>query len=348
MFLKELLKKTGLDYEVIDHKVSNITDYSKDCITNSIFFCIEGYNKDGHLYIDEAIGNGCRTIFLERKVNEYVGINYIYVENCKKVLAILLYYFNYHKLKRVKIIGVTGTNGKTTTSSNVYNMLNYFGYKCALIGSNGFKYNNYKLNHNNTTPDITTLYKYIDYCFKKHIKYISMEISSIAVSELRCFMLDFYAIIFTNMSEDHLDYHKTIDNYLHNKLIPIYNLKPKSNLIINKDDNYYNEVVKHTKCQIYTYSIYSKSNYKALNPKSNDKEICFVLNNQVYHQKVLGLFNIYNLLPLFFFKDKLKINDTEFMEFIYTLGPTDGRMNLINFQNKNVLIYKYKEVKKYD
>jgi UDP-N-acetylmuramoyl-L-alanyl-D-glutamate--2,6-diaminopimelate ligase len=165
-----------------------------------------------------------------------------------------------------------------------------------------------------------------------------MEISSIGISELRCHMLEFYLIVFTNISEDHLDYHKTIDNYLFNKLIPIYNLSKKSHLIINKDDGSYKEIVKHTKCLVHTYSIYSKSDYKALNPKTNEDEICFIIGEQVYHQKVLGLFNIYNVLPLFFFKDKFKISDDEFKDFISSLGPIDGRMNQIKFNNRNVII----------
>ena len=230
MNLSNLLKKMNINCDCIDHKIDKIVDSSKDAIPNSIFFCINGYFTDGHLFIDEAVGNGARTIILERKVNEYVGVNYIYVENVKKLLASSLYYYNYHQLKSIKIIGVTGTNGKTSTSTNIYNMLNYFNHKCALIGSNGFKYNNYYKSHPNTTPSITILYDYINYCYKKRIKYIAMEISSIAVSELRCHMLDFYAIVFTNMSEDHLDYHKTIDNYLFNKLIPIYNLSKHSHL----------------------------------------------------------------------------------------------------------------------
>lgn len=338
MNLGKLLNKVNIDCEFFEHKVTKIVDSSKEAIKDSIFFCINGYTNDGHLYIDEAIGNGCKTIFLEKKVNEYVGINYIYVENAKKMLATVLYYFNYHKTKNIKIIGVTGTTGKTSTSHNIYNMLNHFNHKCALIGSSGFKYNNYFKSHSNTTPNICLLYDYIDYCYKKRIKFLCMEISSIAISELRCHRLEFYSIVFTNMSEDHLDYHKTIENYLFNKLIPIYNLDINSHLIINKDDFYYKEVIKHTKCKVHTFSINAKSDYKALNPKHNENEICFMLNNQIYHQKVIGLFNIYNLLPLFFFKDELNINEDEFKEFILKLGPIDGRMNLITFNNRNVII----------
>jgi UDP-N-acetylmuramoyl-L-alanyl-D-glutamate--2,6-diaminopimelate ligase len=338
MNLGKLLNKMNIECDFIDHNVSKIVDSSKEPIKDSICFCINGYSNDGHLFIDEAIGNGCRTIFLEKKVNEYVGINYIYVENAKKVLATCLHYYNYHKTKNIKIIGVTGTTGKTSTSHNIYNMLNHFNHKCALIGSSGFKYNNYHKSHANTTPNICVLYEYIDYCYRKRIKYIVMEISSIAVSELRCHRLDYYAIIFTNMSEDHLDYHKSIENYLFNKLIPIYTLSTKSHLIINKDDFYYKEVIKHTKCKVHTFSINAKSNYKALNPKFNENEICFIVNNIIYRQKVLGLFNIYNLLPLFFFKDILNINEEDFKEFIYNLGPVDGRMNVIKFLNRNVII----------
>ena len=174
------------------------------------FIALKGINGDGHNYIDDAISRGASKIICEHG-------NY---DNCEIVDDTNKYLREYIKnnyvdiIKNLKLIGITGTNGKTTTSYLIYQAMNIVGIKCAYIGTIGFYMNGKMYDNTNTTPDILSLYHMLIECVRNNIEYVVMEVSSQGLAYNRVEFLKFDYAVFTNLTEDHLDFHKTMDNYL--------------------------------------------------------------------------------------------------------------------------------------
>ncbi len=327
MNAKKLLKKLGFKIN-IDHKIEGITDNYKEVKKNYIYIGKEEY------YLD-AIKNGAKTIIIEDNISSNEA-NIIYTADYRNTLAKALYYYNYNKISKLKIIGVTGTNAKTTTSLAIYYYLKYINIPVMYIGSNGVYYNDIKIKTNNTTLGIIDLYKYLNLAYKNNIKYISMELSSIGIDQRRIHKIFFDILIFTNITQDHLDYHKNIYNYRFSKMIPFIE-QNKGFQIINSDDSFYKEIMAHSKVKYYTYGINNNSDYKIdiINKSLNGST--FNVNNITYHTNLIGSFNIYNLLPTIIISNKL-FNNKKISEFIFSLNMKEGRMNLYNIKNYNIII----------
>ena len=198
------------------------------------FVAIKGYTVDGHNYIDSAIKNGASEVIAEKDVNASVPITV--VEDSAKYFQEKLvreYSSNY---KNLKIVGITGTNGKTTSAYLSYQAINLLGHKAAYIGTLGFMCGDYHEELPNTCPEILTIYKLLEYCVNKNVEYVIMEISSHALDLKRIEGINFDVCAFTNLTEDHLDYHKTMDNYLNCKLMILDYLKKDGVMLVNKDD----------------------------------------------------------------------------------------------------------------
>ncbi len=327
MNAKKLLKKLGFKIN-IDHNIEGITDNYKEVKNNYIYIGKEEY------YLD-AIKNGAKTIIIEDNISSNEA-NIIYTADYRNTLAKALYYYNYNKISKLKIIGVTGTNAKTTTSLAIYYYLKYINIPVMYIGSNGVYYNDIKIKTNNTTLGIIDLYKYLNLAYKNNIKYISMELSSIGIDQRRIHEIFFDVLIFTNITQDHLDYHKNIYNYRFSKMIPFIE-QNKGFQIINCDDSFYKEIIAHSKVKYYTYGINNNSDYKIdiINKSLNGST--FNVNNINYHTNLIGSFNIYNLLPTIIISNKL-FNNKKISEFIFSLDMKEGRMNLYNIKNYNIII----------
>ena len=338
MKVNRLLKKINLNLVIENHDVFCITNNSNACIKNSIFVPIVGSRYNGYDFIEEAIKNGAKTIIHDRYVKKINGINYVSSYNNKKALADLLYYYNYKKINKIKFIGVVGTNGKTTTSTLIYNFLQYVGKRAMLIGTNGVIMSGISKELYNTTPDICILYELIDYAYKNDIEYIVMEASSIGVLEHRVDKIPFKYLIFTNFSEDHLDYHKSMDNYLNAKALLFDKLKSDSYAIINKDDEAYKRIIKNCDAKIIDYSINDVSMFEAYSVRYIDEGIRFRVNHVEYKTNLLGTFNVYNILPLVALSSILGCGHLELSHFLSGFKCVDGRMNLMIKDNKKVII----------
>ena len=198
------------------------------------FVAIKGYTVDGHNYIESAIKNGASEIIAEKKVEKAVPVTV--VEDSAKYFQEKLvkeYSSNY---KNLKIVGITGTNGKTTSAYLTYQTINLLGHKAAYIGTLGFMCDEYYEELPNTCPEILTIYKLLEYCTSNDVEYVIMEISSHALDLRRIEGINFDVCAFTNLTEDHLDYHKTMENYLNCKLMILDYLKKDGIMLVNKDD----------------------------------------------------------------------------------------------------------------
>lgn len=277
-------------------------------------------------YIKEAIEKGAQKVIVEEGNYE---IETQIVKNTRNYLIKYLDNKYKNKFKKIKIIGITGTNGKTTSCYLLWQILNKLNIKCAYIGTIGFYMDKKITNLNNTTPDILDIYTMINKCIDNNYKYIVMEVSSQALDMNRLGKLKFDYAVFTNLTQDHLDYHKTINNYIKAKQILFKHTK---NAVINIDDKYSKEFLLNNKN--YTFG-YNNSNYVISNYKIN-KYTSFNLNNKKYKTNILGKYNINNLVISLIILDleKLKLNKT----ILTKLSYPPGRLELVEKNTNKIFI----------
>ena len=263
------------------------------------FVAIKGYTVDGHDYIEDAIKNGATAIIAEKEVKCSVPVTV--VENSAEYYQKLLVKEYKDDFKDLKLIGITGTNGKTTSAYLTYQMLLSLGKKVAYIGTLGFMCEDYFEELPNTSPEILTTYKLLDKAKNLKCEYVVMEVSNFALDQKRIEGLEFVAGAFTNLTEDHLDYHKTMENYLEAKLKLTDYIKKDGVLLVNKDDEAskrFIERFKNTKTYGFgdaDYDIMSAD----IHPDYTDIE--FKINEKKYNVKVnlTSKFNVYNYFTMF-------------------------------------------------
>lgn len=288
-----------------------------------IFVAIKGHTVDGHDYINEAIKNGASKIICEKEINS--SIPYEIVNDTNEYLKNVLVAEYSDEINKLKLIGVTGTNGKTTTCYLTYQMLQKLGKSVAYLGTIGYYQNEKYIELNNTTPDILTLYKLLIDAVNDGIEYLVMEVSSHALSFERIAGLKFIAGAFTNLTEDHLDYHKTMDAYLKEKLKLVNYLKNDATMLINSDDESGEKfkIFKNFK----TYGMngdYKIDEYEILPDHTNLK---FSYENKNYQvtTNLTSKFNIYNYLTCLSILNSIGFNIEDIINVTKEVYPPKGR-----------------------
>ena len=346
MYLKSLLKKCGMDVIVINnHFVSKLANNSANCIKDAIFFAVKGYQTNGHLYIDDAIKNGAKTIVYEDDIikNNY-EINYLQVDDVKKYVALMAKYYYHNLSRKYKVIVATGTKGKSSVTTLLFDYLNYLSYKPLLIGTCGVFFNDEKTATKNTTPDILTIYELMKKYYQKGARHLIMEASSIAICEKRLAYLDIDVIIFTNLGQDHLDYHLSLADYKYAKglLINQLSFNKKKAIILNKDDDYYLFYKNLSLNKTISYGIKRSSNYQGINLHNNLFFNSFIVKIRGIRYRIKtpfsGDFNIYNILAVMATIDFLKLSLFNFTKMLNLYLPIEGRMNIIKHQEKRFII----------
>ena len=293
------------------------------------FIALKGINGDGHNYIDDAISRGASKTICEHG-------NY---DNCEIVEDTNKYLREYVKnnyvdiIKNLKLIGITGTNGKTTTSYLIYQAMNIVGVRCAYIGTIGFYMNGKMYDNTNTTPDILSLYHMLIECVRNDIEYVVMEVSSQGLAYNRVEFLKFDYAVFTNLTEDHLDFHKTMDNYLDCKLRLFSMLMDNGVSIVNSDDKYYKKFITNN-CITYGES----GDYKISDINYDINECSFKVNNIDYKSELIGSYNIYNISVVIIILELLNIKSGRIKETISKLESAPGRMDKIKYNDSIVII----------
>lgn len=345
MKINKLLRKARLKKVLINHEVGHLTDDSRDCCDGAVYVAVCGERSNGANFIHEAILNGARTVVTAQRCIEEKNINYVYVEDARKALSELARVYYKNVSSKLKLIGVIGTNGKTTTSTIAYEFFEFLHKPSMLIGSNGIFFKGYEARIDNTTPHILTIYRYLALAKKKRIKYVFMEVSSISVDQLRVNGLEFYTLIFTNFSEDHLDYHHSMDKYFGCKLIPFAQLKRTKYAILNSDDPSSKTIRKFCQSNIVDYGYKNDARYQANKPCVSKDGIQFFFKNIYFKSSLLGEFNLYNTLTVLPLCDILHIPYLYYASFLGQYKEVAGRMNLITFKGKSIIIdYAHTEV----
>lgn len=289
------------------------------------FVAIKGYTVDGHDYIESAIKNGATAIIAEKEVNCSVPVTV--VKNSAEYYQKLLVKEYKDKFKNLKLIGITGTNGKTTSAYLTYQMLNLLGKKTAYIGTIGFMYDNVHKELPNTSPEILTIYKLLMEAKKSQCEYVVMEVSNFALDLKRIEGLQYIAASFTNLTEDHLDYHKTMENYMNAKLKLTNYIKKDGVLTVNIDDEVsqkFIEKFKNTK----TYG-YKQADYQIIKDDihPDHTDIDFKIYNKDYTvtTNLTSKFNIYNYFTMFSMLHELGFTAEELIEKTKKLKAPKGR-----------------------
>ncbi|MBP3461933.1 MAG: UDP-N-acetylmuramoyl-L-alanyl-D-glutamate--2,6-diaminopimelate ligase [Bacilli bacterium] len=307
---------------------------SKEVTYGDTFIALRGNNNDGHKFIDEAIKNGATEIICE--YGDY-DVHTIIVPNTKDYLNEYLNDNYKYLLDNLKIIGITGTNGKTTTAFITSSILNKLNINSAYIGTIGF-YINGKLikNLNNTTPDTLTLYKLIKEAKENNCKFIVMEVSSHSLDMNRLASIKLDIALFTNLTQDHLDYHKNMNNYLNSKLKIINYLKDDGILIVNNDSEYSKYFNFKNKKSIGK----NLSTYQILDYVNSKDLIVFKYEDKKYEVKInlKSKFNVYNYISSLAILNSLGINIKDIINVSNLVEAPPGRMETFIYKNNYIII----------
>lgn len=302
----------------------NLKDDSRKIKKGDTFIALKKVH-DGHEYINDAIKNGANKIIAERGIYE---VDTLIVPDTHKYLVDYLYDNYYDKIKHLKLIGMTGTNGKTTTCFLIYQALNKLNIKCAYIGTIGFYLDKKVRDLSNTTPDILEIYEMLLECAFNDIEYVVMECSSHALSMKRLDKLKFKFGIFSNLTEDHLDYHGSFDNYVKAKQILFDNVTDKT--FVNIDDEYKDYFIKDNSI---TYGL-NKSDYHLTDYVISLDGSSFKVNGNSYKTKLIGKHNLYNILVVIALLLELNL-DTSVIE---NLECPKGRMDIVRKESNLVIV----------
>ncbi|MGF6906929.1 UDP-N-acetylmuramoyl-L-alanyl-D-glutamate--2,6-diaminopimelate ligase [Fusobacterium sp. PH5-44] len=326
----------GVEHQILQNLVENDEKYndihydSRKVTENDIFVALEGSIVDGHNYIKNAYENGAKCIIVSKKVDLEFPITYILVENLRKKLAIISSNFYQWPQNKLKIIGFTGTNGKT---SSTYFLENIIGSeKVARLGTIEYKIGNDIVEAENTTPESLDIVKFCKKAVERNMEYLIMEISSHALEIGRVDMLSFDVAIFTNLTQDHLDFHESMENYFNAKRRLFFMLKEKKHCVINIDDSYGKILYDDVGGISYGINSMSQIHGRILHIENDGQEVEIKIEDKLYNLKInlLGKFNLYNILGVIGAAKILGFDNGTIMEKIKTLKDAPGRYELVN------------------
>ena len=302
------------------------------------FVAIKGLYTDGHDFIEKAIQNGAKKIIAEH--GDY-SVETEIVEDTRVYLANYLKNKYKDELSKITFIGLTGTNGKTTSCYLMYQALNKLGKKTAYIGTIGFYVDGKVKDLDNTTPDLLDLYEMFEYCINNNVEVITMEVSSHALALDRVLGLEFDFACFTNLTQDHLDFHHDFKNYEEAKLKLFKMLRNKKVAIINADDPYHNDFMLPQNNNI-TYGSFENADFNIEQYKLNIDSCEFTLkfNNEIYEIKINipGKYNIYNYMNLFILLLNMGYSVETILNLTENLQAPSGRFETLKYKDSSIVI----------
>lgn len=325
--------------EFKDFEVKLLTQDTREVVPGSVFVAIKGFTVDGHKFVKQAIEKGAGMIIAQEKVDAG-PVPVVYVNNTNRALAILSNCFYDSPSHKMKMIGVTGTNGKTTVTHMIEAICRGCGQQTGLIGTMYRRIGRKKYPTSNTTPDILTLQRTFEKMAAAKVDTVAMEVSSIALVQGRVWGIDFDIAVFTNFTQDHLDYHKTMANYAHAKSLLFSQLgnryTPKGDpkvAVMNIDDPMGKKFQQDTAAQILTYGINEPAMIRASNVHVHERGTDFDLSvfGEKHHLRVktVGLFNVYNLLAAFGAGYAAGISVDEMISVLEKFPGVKGRLQLL-------------------
>ncbi len=339
MKLKDILQ--GIDitqiYNNDDIDISHITNNSRDCKKGSLFVAVRGFQTDGHKYISSAIENGASAVICE-EYNPALSCTQVVVPYSRRAEAVAASNFYGKPHKKFSLIGVTGTNGKTTVTYLVKHILEMQGKKVGLIGTNQNMIADEVFETGRTTPDSIELQGIFAKMAAESVDYCIMEVSSHALELDRVYGCHFCTGAFTNLTQDHLDFHKTMENYALAKA-KLFSIS--DNAIINIDDAYSDTMVSKATNKLFTYSSLNDSNLKAENITLSSRGVSFDLSGEKMFLAIPGEFSVYNALCAIGIALSLGISLKDIKEALLTAHGVKGRAEIVKTNTDYTVLIDY-------
>ena len=344
MILSDILN--GVDVlDILGNKeieISEIVFDSRKVIENSLYIAIKGTLADGHQYISSAIEKGAKGIVCEvLPEQKEEGIIYIKVENSSKVLGLLASNFYGNPSEKLTLVGITGTNGKTSVSTLLFDIFKKMGYSSVLISTVEYRIGDEVFPSTHTTPDIITLNKILYKAVEQGCQYAFMEVSSHGIHQGRIDGLNFRIAGFTNITHDHLDYHKTFLEYLNTKKRFFDELPQTAVAITNIDDKNGLVMLQNTKAKKKTYAVKTLADYHGKLLELDFNGMLLDFNGKEFWTTLTGKFNVYNLLLVFAIARELGFEENEILTTISKLKRVNGRFEVLKSQGGIIFVVDY-------
>ena len=321
-----------------DKTITGITADSREVKPGFMFIAVKGTNTDGHDFIGKVIDAGAAAVICENLPENFSGssisgVTMIIVEDSAAATGMAASAFYDHPSRKLRLTGVTGTNGKTTIATLLYNMFDALGYKCGLLSTVCNYVFHTRRDATHTTPDPVKLNALLAEMVDQGCEYAFMEVSSHAIDQKRIAGLHFAGGIFTNLTHDHLDYHKTFDNYLAAKKKFFDGLTPEAFSLVNADDRNGSVMVQNCRASRQTFSMRAIADFRCNIIEQGFEGMLLKINGTEVWTHFIGDYNASNLLAVYGGAILLGASREEVLRILSTLRPVDGRMEVIRSAN---------------
>ena len=339
--VREILYKVNINKVIGDTGtlIRNVVSDSREVIEKDLYIAIDGVNVDGHKFINSAIKKGAICIVCEVLPNKLrEGILYVVVESTRESIGIISSNYFSSPSSKLKLIGITGTNGKTTIATLLYSLYKTAGLKVGLISTVINYVDGKEIDSTQTTPDSLTINKLLYQMVEEGIQYCFMEVSSHGIEQRRISGLEFAGGIFSNLTHDHLDYHNSFEDYRDVKKDFFDNLPNTAFSLVNKDDKNGKYMVQNTKSRIFTYGLKTYADYKIKILESSLEGMLLKINESEFWSNLSGKFNAYNLLAIFSTATILGMPFSETLQLMSMLKNVKGRFEYLRLNNITAIV----------
>lgn len=334
----DVLKQFGS----LDGNISGICFDSRDCKQGHLFVAMRGTQVDGHKFIPKAIEKGARVVVCETMPeNIEDSVTFIQVADSAKALGVIADAYYEHPSRKLQLIGITGTNGKTTTATLLYEATRSLGYKCGLLSTVRNYIHDKTIEATHTTPDAIQINALLADMVDEGCSFCFMEVSSHAIAQSRIQGLYFAGGVFTNITRDHLDYHKTFKDYIEAKQAFFTGLSEQSFAITNVDDRNGDIMVQNTRAAVSRYGVKNFADYKARIIETHFEGTQLLIEDVEVWTFFVGVFNVYNLLSVYAVLLKLGFKQDEVLKVISELRPVEGRFETLRSARGHTAIVDY-------
>ena len=324
------------------NEVSGVESDSRQVKADYLFVAVRGVSVDGHTFIPQAIAQGARVVVCEEFPAELAdGVMYVKVDDSSIAFGLLASAWYGNPSRELTLVGVTGTNGKTTTATLLYEMFRSFGYKAGLLSTVCNYIDTVRVPATHTTPDPLHLHRLLREMVDAGCDYAFMEVSSHSAAQHRIAGLDFNGAIFTNLTRDHIDYHKTVEAYLKAKKSFFDGLPKGAFALTNIDDKAGMVMLQNTRAEKHTYSLRTMADFKARIIESRMDGMSLEINGKEVEVRFVGRFNAYNLLAVYGATCLLGQDPDEVLRKMSLLVPVAGRFQTLHSSRGYTVIVDY-------
>ena len=326
----------------IEINIQKIEFDSRKVSKGDLFVAVHGTNVDGHKFIDNAIDAGAVAIVSEKPpANNQQDVCMIQVDDSSRALAITASAWYDDPSEEIKLTGITGTNGKTTIATLLYKLYKSLGYKAGLLSTIRIYNNGEMIDATHTTPDALSINSYLREMADAGCQYVFMEVSSHAIQQNRIYGLEFDIAVFSNITHDHLDYHKTFENYIKAKKKFFDELPDTAKALVNSDDRNASMMLQNTKADKFSFALKKPADYKAKVIENSFEGLQLEVNNKSLWARLVGDFNAYNLLAVYGVANLLGFEEELILKHLSSLSPAEGRFEVLKAEDGRTAIIDY-------